>query len=388
MVEPVNNLVAETDGDALAAEAYAEQDGKEPIKKPDEKPAEPSEKKPDEAAPEPSKKEEPSEEEKAAQEEARVAEEAENKKLLEAKDEDLDEEQKSKKAALVTAKEKSEKEAAANKPEEEVVRDHALKHNLTIEEAKDDITKTKAIVEKYKNDPVELARALRHTQSGYDQLKAKEGKPQVIIQKDPAAEIREYAEKNKEAIIKNFRAKFPAKSENMTDEVIIEEAAANAEKDYEAWVKSEKEKVTKLATDKREQLLLAIPEGDKRFIPDVKALLARTPDHEVAHESFDIKDLVYYARGSYYTPERVKSLEDAAFKRGKEDPKILGAKDQGGSGGSAPSKSKGIVTGLNGDQKFRALEMFPAEDGYSEEQAYKAFQDTFKEELKKDKNYL
>ncbi len=379
--------VVETDGDILAQAAYDEMDGKTPEKKPEDKPAEPSDKKPDEVTPEPSEEEKPSEEEAAQEKAAKEAEEAENKRILEAKDEDLDEEQRTKKTALVEAKEKAEKEAAAQKPEEEVIRDHALKHNLTMDEAKEDIAKTKSIVEKYKGDPVELARALRSTQSGYDQLKAKEGKPQVVVQQDPSAEIREYAEKNKEKIVETFRRKFPAKSEMMSDEVILEDAIAQAERDYDVWAKGETERIGRDAAAKREQLLISIAEGDKRFIPDIKAVLSRIPDHQVAHESFDIKDLVYHARGAYYTPERVKALEDAAFKRGKEDPKILGVKTPS-SGGPAPKVSAASSGGLNPDQKNRALEMFSAEDGYSEEQAYQAFRDTFKEELKKDRNYL
>ena len=386
---PQELVAVETDGDVLAEQAYRELEGKEPEKKPEEKPAEPSEKKPDEVKAEPSEKT-PTDEEAASQEQAeKEAKEAEDKRILEAKDDDLTEEEKTKKVEIFAAKEKAERERVAARPEEEVIRDHALKHNLTIDEAKEDITKTKAIVEKYKNDPVELARALRHTQSGYDQLKSKEGKPQIIIQKDPGAEIREFAEKNKEKIIENFRKKFPAKSEMMSDEVILEESVAIAEKDYEAWQRTEGDKVAKLAGEKREQLLTSLSEGDKRFLPDVKALLSRTPDHQIAHESFDIKDFVYHARGAYYTPDRVKALEDAAFKRGKEDPKILGVKS-GTTGGPAPKKSDSAGGGWAGteDQKNRALEMFSAEDGYTEEQAFKAFQDTFKEELKKDKKFI
>lgn len=399
-MDPVNILKEETDADLLAQQAYAEQDAEEkggaaPVKKPEEKPAEPSQEKPVEQKAEPSEEQEPSAEEKAAQEqadkEAKEAEEAENKRILDAKDDDLDDAQKAKKVELVAAKEKADKEAAEQKPEEEVIRDHALKHNLTIEEAKDDIDKTKAIIEKYKGDPKELARALRHTQSGYDQLKAKEGKPQIIIQQDPSAEIRAYAEANKEKIVANFRKKFPAKSEDMTDEVILEDSVAQAERDYEIWKREEGAKITANATTKRDQLLASIPEADKRFLPDVKALLSRTPDHEVVHESFDIKDLLYYARGSYYTPDRIKSLEAAAFKRGKEDPRILGVKPEGGTGGPAPQKSgqaSSTIWAGTEEQKARALEMFSAEDGYTEERSYKAFQDTFKEELKKDKRFL
>ena len=386
MPEP-NVLQVETDADELAAAAYKEQDGiVEPEKKPEETLPEPSQEKPEEVVPEPSE-EEPTEEEKAAQEqEARESEEVENNRILEAEDDTLDETQLAKKVELVAAKEAA--EAAAQKPEEEIVREHALKHNLTIAEAQEDIDKTKAIVEKYKGDPVELARALKHTQSGYDQLKSKESKPQVIVQKDPTAEIREFAESNKDKIIENFRKKFPAKSEAMTDEVIIEESVAQAERDYEVWQKTETEKISKNAVEKREQLLVSIPEGDKQFIPDVKALLSRTPDSQIVHESFDIKDLVYHARGSYYTSDRVKSIEAAAFKRGKENPKILGVKTPV-SGGPAPKvPASSGVGGLNSDQKDRALEMFSAEDGYSEDQAYAAFKDTFKDELKKDKNYM
>lgn len=373
----------EIDGDILAQQAYAEMDGKEPEKKPDEKPAEPVEKQPDEPTAEPSKEQEPSEEDKAAKEQA----EAEDKRILEAKDEELDETQKARKVELTAKAAEAEKAKTPERPEEEIVRDHALKHNLTMDEAKEDIDKTKAIVEKYKGDPAELARALRSTQSGYDQLKAKEAKPQVIIQKDPTAEIKEYAEKNREKIIEAFRRKFPIKGAVMEDDAILEDAVAQAERDYEVWARGEGEKVTREATGRREQLLASVPEGDKRFIPDIKALLSRTPDNQVVHESFDIKDLIYHARGAYYTPDRVKTLEDAAFKRGKEDPKIIGVKSPS-SGGPAPKAPSGASSGLNGDQKSRALEMFVAEDGYSEADAYKAFADTFKEELKKDKNYL
>lgn len=277
-------------------------------------------------------------------------------------------------------------------PTAEQIQAWAEKHKLTLDEAKDDLTKTNAVLKNYQ-DPAEIARALRSTQSALDKLKNEQDKAtkkaspvferiaeDVFLKQD-----REVIEENRDRIVENYRAKFPNKSDMMTDEAILDEVGAERLKVYNDWAGKQEVKLRETATAKRDQVLAEIPEEDKRFIPLIKETLLETNDNYLLSDDFEIKHLIYHARGKTYH-EDVKAAFERGVKKGKEDPKIIGTKPTG----SGPSKRPTTGAGASGwagtpEQKQRAEEMY---SDYGPEEAHKMFCETWKDELRKDRNFV
>lgn len=376
----------ETDDQVLAQEAYAELDAEargEQIpakKKPDAEAAKPAEEQPAEEAAV------PSDEEKAAEAAAKAkADEAKSEEEIAAENVIAH-----KAAADAKAKE-------AFVPDAQEVEEYAVKHSLTYAEAKEEIVKTAAIIEKYKGDPKELARALRSQQSEYGKLKSQvDDKPKErMFQRMTDEQFLHQAKAHftktpdeQKKHVDTFRQRFPAKSDMMTDEAIIEEIAERALGGYKQYAEKQEGDLRTAAADKRDKVLSELDESDKKFLPDVKAVLSKTADHHILSNGFDVKDIVHWAKGQRYDPD-VK----AAYARGRKDEKegavILGAKEVGGGGG--PKKPAGASAGGwagTADQKHRAIEMFPDTDGYTEEKSYQMFKETFAEELKKNPKFV
>lgn len=273
------------------------------------------------------------------------------------------------------------------------IQDHAIKHSLTYAQAKEDLEKTEAVIKNYKT-PQEIARALRSTQSELDRIKneaAKKDAPQVFARMNDdqfLAADRERLEENKEKIVAEARRKRPAQTETMTDEAILEEVAYKRLDAYKTWADRQEGELRTKASEVRDQLIATIPAEDKQFIPDIKSILSKTSDRHVLSPDFDIKDLLYHARGQRYY-EYGSEQYQLGLKKGREQPKIIG--QIGGTTGGGGQKPKAKTTssaGLSEGQKARAEEMFPAERGYTAEEAYSEFRDTYKDELKKNPKFI
>jgi hypothetical protein len=359
-----NTNVADIDPIAEANAAYAEMDADisgEPIKKKEDEPAQPvEEQKADDST-------EPSEEPK--KEESEPTEEKSEEKTDEG--------------------EAKAEPAKTEKSESDIIQEHAVKHGMTWSEAREDLEKTKKVLENYKT-PEELARALRSTQSAYDKLKAQ-------AQQEPKQEVfqpltdeqflsidRQKMSANKEAIVAQYRQNYPAKAELLTDEAILEEVAEKRLVAYKVWSKEQEGVIKQKASEKREKVFESIKESDKRFIPDVKAILGKVPDSRLMSDDFDIQIFVDKVKGERYDTD-VKAAEERGFKRGKEEVKILGVKTSGETKSSSTAK---VTGGLNDAQKKRAIQMFSADDGYTPEQAYEAFKDVHEADLKKNPNFV
>src|SRR3990167_1660036 len=356
--------VEETDAEEIAAQAYAEMDGK-PL---------PEKKKPEESAVKPVEKQ-------LTDEEAQPSE-----------GQEVPEGQEGEKPAEETPGEEA-KPAEAGKSDEDIIVDHATKNGMTYTEAKEDIEKTNAIIEKYKGNPSEMAKALRSTQSAYDKVKAQgEQKPQETVFQPMSdeqfiKEAKTHFSKDQDKHIDIYRSKYPNKSELMTDEAVLEDIIDRSLENYRSWSKEQMAVVKHKAGERREQLLNSIPENDKRFLPDVRNVLMNVNDMQVMKPDFDLKDLLFWSKGQRYDAD-IKNAEERGFKRAKEGAVIIGAKT--GSDGVSKPKVSGQSSGtaLTADQKSRATEMFSDLDGYTEEQAYKLFRETFAEELKKNPKFL
>lgn len=372
----------ETDGDVLAEQAYAELEAeKNGTPLPEKKKLETEAEKPSE--------------EKPSQDDSKPSEEKVEEETTEGQEEAKPEDEKPQGEEGESGTEV--KKVAEEKPKEIVldsatINDYAIKNNLTYAEAKDEITKTNAIIQKYKNDPVELAKALRNTQSAYDKTKAQlEQKPRTnvfhrLTDEQFIAQFKAHISKDSEKVLENYRAKYPARTEMMTDEAIIEELADKGLAGYKQFADQKESEISVKATERRDELLNSLAEDEKRFLPDVKAVLAKTDNSTILHPDFEIRDIVHWAKGQRYDAD-IKEAEERGFKRGKESKVIIGAKTTETTSTSKKTTSSVGWAGTD-EQKYRAEEMFPLEDGYTPEKAYEMYKDTFKEELKKNPRFI
>jgi hypothetical protein len=372
----------ERDADEVAAEAYAELDAAE--KGESQTPKESSTpKKDDDKGGEPADKSD------------EQVKDGEDGKPVDDKKEDADEKPtdeesgEADKQGEKSKDDKSEDEKVEDNDLDKKITEHAEKHKMTYAEAKDDIEKTEEIIKQYKNDPAEMARAMRAKDREFNKLRLDAeklaAKKEPVFKRKSDDEFRAWARekvKATPAAIENFRQKFPAKSENMSDEAIVEEVVEQGLAVYHEKAAEKEHEIRTAASKKRTELIDTIVEADRRFIPEVKALLLETDDESILSDGMDIQDALKWAKGSRYDAD-IKAAEERGFKRGKEQATIVGVKT-GGTGGSKPAKTDKSVS-LSKTQKTRALEMFGTD--YSEEKAYQMFQETYADELKKNANF-
>lgn len=263
-----------------------------------------------------------------------------------------------------------EKGSDSEPTEEEILQKIADDEKCSLEEAKEILAKDKAIVERHSSDPVKIARALRKEQSAYGKLDAenKELKSYRDKMERERTKFHEEAfnrniESRKLEIIEKYISLHPDEAD-LHEDVLFERAKVLI-KDA---LKKEEEKAAKALAEKAEttkkELIEKISTEYADIVPEVKDALSDMDAQVVTDPEFDIMHMVFWARGKKYTPEYVKSLEDAAFKRGQEDPKIKQKKSLDSQPRSS-SASKGAVA--SPADRARAIEMFSNRDGWSEE---------------------
>jgi predicted transcriptional regulator len=270
---------------------------------------------------------------------------------------------------------------------DEVVSAYAIKHSITPEEAKEEIMADRAVLKNYKT-PEEMARAVRYTRSELDKLKStaeKKATPVFVPLSDEqfAKECKAHIAKDQEKVIDNYRQKYPAKSELMTDEAIIEDLVERGLGEYKIWAEKKSSEVIQTARSKKEQLLAGIADDDRKYVPAVKAVLDATDPRQILDEGFDIEDLLRHARGekkSYLAA--IKAAEERGAQREREGKEILGMKT--GGDGKTTVKSKNVA-GLNAKQVDFAQSKFPNE---SPEVAHKYFKEIYEEDLKENPNFV
>ena len=311
--------------------------------------------------------------------EGKVAEEAEAKRV----------EDKAKQ--LNKTAEEVKKLEADEKAESERVEKIAKEENKTVEEVKADELKDKAVAERHGNDAIKLARVVRKEQSEYDKIKKeheslskfKEAVEQQQLKFNETS-FNQATEKDRDDIVAKYREKFPNEAENLSDDacfergrVIIKEFLKNREESASSKIKSD-------ATSRRSELLKGISDEYKEYAPEVKALLDECSDQQVIDKTFDVSYLAQYARGKKMTAEYVKSLEDAAYKRGVEKAKIIPKvpPSKPGSG----SKSAGGASMSDKDKK-RAEEVYSRRIENGSLTREKAWDEYFKNDKEKDSKW-
>ena len=363
-----NEAVVERDSEEIAAEAYAEQDNADKGIVTDPKEKLPTHKDDDESGQTDDKADD-------------QAEGAEDGKGAEGDEGKADEE------GAEGADDKGKEEDLDKK-----ITEHAEKHRMTYAEAKEDIEKTEEIIKQYKNDPAEMARAMRNKDREYHKLRtevekaAKKSEP--VFKRMSDDQFRDWAKndplkegsENRQKMVDGYRSKFPARSEAMSDEAIIEEVVERELMIYKEKAGQKEQEIKTSASKRRDEFIASIPEADRRFIPEIKAVLLETPDDVIIRDGFDIKDAMYWAKGKAYDAD-IKAAEERALKRYRENPEIVGTKG----GGSSKPQTSGKSSGLNDNQKNVARAMFGAD--YDDDKCFEMFQDTYKDELKKNPKF-
>lgn len=367
----------------LADEAASEGE-KPPVKKEDQQEVKKEEHE-GETAEEKSAREE--QERKDAEAEAeKVA--AENKRLLEAKEEDLNDEEKTTRQALIKADEdaRTAKEAEDKKLKDQLeveVKAYAEEHKISEDEARTDFESREKILEKYKSDPKQLALANLHLQRMYtksqESLKAaEEAKPLKSAKElttedylklfdDGQIKIKDKVISREDAI-SIYREQFPDISENLEDAAILKLVAKELK---EGYTKNQEKALANLANsakEKRATVIASLPEAAKKYIPELQPLIEKYPDRAIMSEQFDINDLVNFVKGKHYDQD-LKEQGEKEYKRGLAQAKIIGLKPGPGGQGSQKSKPNASKVSLNERQKKEALDMY---DGttFSDEEKY------------------
>ncbi len=291
-------------------------------------------------------------------------------------------------AKEVVEKAKEEKPAEEKPITDDEVNAYALKHSVTHAEAKEEIQADRAVLKNYKT-PEEMARAVRFSRSEADKLKSqiekKQAQPVFVPLTDEQflAQSKNHLAKDQEKIVNKFRQQYPAKSELMTDEAIMEEVVDRSLVDYKSWAEKKSTEVIHTAKNKREKLLADIADDDRKYVPAVKAILDSTDPRQILHEGFDIEDLLRHARGdkkSYMAA--IKEAEERGAKREREGKVILGVKTTSDGKGTVKVKS---TSGLNAKQMAQAESQFRNE---TPEVAHKYFKEIYEDDLKENPSFV
>lgn len=251
--------------------------------------------------------------------------------------------------------------------DDKTVEAYALKQNLTLTEAREELEGDRATALKYKNDPLEIAKAYRIQRREFERLKNQseqtkqaQSDPKIaeMIQ-DPEGFVNRSVAKNSEKILADFKAKYPAKARSMEDDAILEEVSASLVAQVQQNIRGYQAKTKQDAISKREEFLNSIPERDKRFMADIKSTLTKLPDHQIIASNFKFNDLVYWARGQH-TEKLEKEAYERGFKAASEQRVIVGTTHTKETSQSTTRKvtSKNPAASVTSYQRQQANQMF------------------------------
>ena len=280
------------------------------------------------------------------------------------------------------------------------ISEYAEKEGLNYADAKEDLEKITRIVEQYSNDPKKMAKAMREKDREYQKLrvekeKAEKKEPPFVRKSDEqfVSEVKSLLANPKDEdldeegnlpIITNFRNKWPARSESMSDEAIIENIADDALGQYKTMAATKEAEINTTASTRRDEFISALPKEDRRFIPEIKAILSKTDTFTLADEDFNFKDIVDLIKGRAYDAD-IKAAEDRGSKRGSEKPRINGLRGTKGGSNNGGRKGEASVS-LNEKQKKRAVEMFGTNQ--EDDVCYEMYIDTWGDRIKKEPNFV
>ena len=324
--------------------------------------------------------------------EAKTAREEKERKdaddvLLKKPETELSDEEKTRKADLV--KQKEESEIA------EESKSLALEKKISVEDAKKELESYKKISEKYKNNPKEMAKALLNSQREFLKLQQEHNKlkdeprPSELKEGEAIVDGKKLSkEEVRTILVEGYRKEYPDIAEEMDDDKVYKLAVTRLKDKQSAMWESEQKELSGKAIEKRSQLLGSLTETEKEYSDQIKGLLEQTSNQVLMHPDWSFEDVKSWARGRYFTPEKLEELRTESFKKGAEEAKILGVKEReqkGSTNGKTPPAKKAVASQLTEDEKEQALSMYRM-DGISDEQKFEMFIDYKKHQKEINKN--
>lgn len=263
------------------------------------------------------------------------------------------------------------------KEEDAYIAEYAKSNSLSADEAKEEVSKLRAIATKYGNDPIKMAKAYREVQSAYDKQKVTASSnvnPAVAaIAANPRSYVIGEVKKNSEKLIAEFREQNPARSRDMDDEQVTEEIVERGTFAIKDQIRGYEIQLKKEAANKREEFIKSMPEVDRRYLPEIKPVLDQLPDYQVIGANFRFDDLVSWAKGKS-VDRLVKEAEERVHKQYEaKDRKIVGEiskPSQTTKVKQTPEQSKS--NGMSKWQKDQAIQMF-ASAPMSDDEKYEAY---------------
>jgi hypothetical protein len=269
---------------------------------------------------------------------------------------------------------KAEETAAAEKAELARLEAIAKEENITVDEVKENEKKDQIILERHANDAKKLARAMRKEQSEYGKVKAQLDEiNEAKAAQQKALDEQRFAktiESKKDEIIEKYRENFPHDAEDQSDDVIFDRAKGLLRASFDKAIADQKAAVKTAADNRKREMVETLPQEYSDVKAEVKEMLDQCLDEQVLSKKFDVTFLANSARGKKFTPAYIKTLTDAAYKRGIEQPKILGATNLG-TNKQTPRSTTQTVS-LTEGEKDRAREMFSAK-GWTEERMFQEY---------------
>jgi hypothetical protein len=260
-------------------------------------------------------------------------------------------------AAEKKAAEEAEKVAKAEFEKNVVI--YMDENSISEKQAREELEHIGKIQEKYAKDPVKMGKALLNLNRAYSESQAKlkeitetPKENQLMLDGKLLS-----PEESREKMVEMYRKAYPKLTEDLDDDKVHELSVAEYKKEYARFMEKQKGELVTKATAKREELIKSLREEDKPFLKDIKAILDKTEDAEIFAKDFDFADYVFWARGRNFH-KVLKEREDAAYKRGLEQKKILGAKPDGTGAEPKGSAKGGKTVTLTDDEKVRALAMY------------------------------
>lgn len=267
------------------------------------------------------------------------------------------------------------------KEEDAYIAEYAKNSGLSVEDAKEEVVKLRAISKKYNDDPVKIAKAYREVQSAYDKQKVQASSNVNPAVAAIAANPRNYAMgevKNNPEWVQAYREQNPARSRDMDDEQVVEALVEIRSSVLKNQIGEFEIRLKREAANKREELLRGIPEIDRRYLPEIKPVLEGLPDHQVVGDSFRFEDLVSWAKGKS-VDRLIKETEERIHKQYEaKNRNIVGEiskTPQTTKVKQAQEQSKGA--GMSKWQKEQALQMF-ASSPISDDEKFEAYLDVTK----------
>jgi hypothetical protein len=329
------------------------------------------------------------EDEKKAEAEATAAE---NKRILEAREEDLSEAEQETRTTLLkaaedekAAKEKADSEAKAARETE--ITEYATKNEMQVQDARDDFEHRDKILDKYKGDAKQLALANYHLQRLNDQTQEEIKVLRAVVPSQEAEltydAVLKLIDDNKIAIdgksinrdkaIAAYR-ETDADTVELSDEQVLKLAVKELKTRILSVRKDNLRQMLSKAKDKRATLLSSIPEADQKWLEDIKPVLEHVGDAQVMQDDFSLEPYILYAKGKHYDEDR-KAYGEKEYQRGLEQAKILTkGKNPAAAGNGAPKGKKSVS--LTDAQKTRAVEMYGNLEGVTDEKCYEMFIDS------------